>query len=86
MNRILIVIVIIASICCFQSCEEPVRTELTKAEKELVDSIYADRVGMTRKFSDSICDVIYPKIYRNAKDSFYQLYIEEIEAILNGEG
>jgi len=85
-NKLIIVISIIIFVSVFQSCEKPVRTELTKTEKEMVDSIYAEKVGKVRKLSDSICDEIYPILYKNAKDSFYQLYIEEIEAIWNSEG
>ena len=85
MNKILLSILIIFSIIVFQSCEEPVRTILTKEEKVLLDSLYAKRVSGVRKRADSICIAQYQSIFDAARDSFYMNELREIEAIINGE-
>lgn len=76
----------IAAIMWFSSCEEPVRTEMTKDERELLDSLYAKQVGAVRKHADSICDAMYQDLFDSAADSFYSVYEKEIKAIINGEG
>ncbi len=86
MNKVLISISIILVIVGFQSCEEPVRTTLTKEETVLLDSLYAKSVSGIRKKADSICDARYQSIFEAAKDSFYLNELKEIESIINGEG
>lgn len=86
MNKILFSISIILAIAFFQSCDEPVRTVLSKEEKVLLDSLYAKSVSGVRKKADSICVARYPSIFEAAKDSFYLNELKEIEAIINGEG
>lgn len=86
MNKILITFAIICVIIAFQSCDERERTILTGEEKAMLDSLYAKRVSGVRKRADSICDAQYKSVFESAKDSFYQSYVREIEAILNGEG
>ena len=86
MNKILFSVSIIFAIVAFHSCDESERTTLTKEEKVLLDSLYAKKVSRVRKKADSICKAQYQSIFDSAKDSFYQSYVREIEAILNGEG
>lgn len=86
MNKVLFSLAIILVIAVFQSCEEPVRTILTKEEKVQLDSLYAKRVSGVRKQADSICIAQYKSIFDAAKDSFYMNELIEIEAIINGEG
>ncbi len=86
MNKLLISISIISAIVVFNSCDKPERTIMTSEEKAMLDSLYAKRVSGVRKKADSICKARYQSIFDSAKDSFYQSYVKEIEAILNGEG
>ena len=86
MNKLILSLVVILAIVVFNSCDEPERTILTKEEKTLVDSLYAKRVSGVRKRADSICDAQYQSIFDAAKDSFYQIYVKEIQEIFNGEG
>lgn len=69
----------------FMRCDEPERTIMTEAEKEMVDSIYSDVVGKVRKETDSICDARYQEIFDKAADSFYQEYVKEINHMFNRE-
>ena len=85
-NNILLSIVIICVIIAFQSCGERERTLLTGEEKTMLDSLYSKRVSGVRKRADSICEAQYKSMFESAKDSFYQSYVREIEAILKGEG
>jgi hypothetical protein len=85
-NKILLSVSIILAIVAFHSCDKPERTILNSEEKAMLDSLYAKRVSGVRKRADSICEAQYQSIFDSAKDSFYQSYVSEIEAILNGEG
>jgi|TARA_R110000737_G_C14599029_1_gene488765 hypothetical protein len=85
-NKILLSVAIICAIIAFQSCDERERTVLSGEEKSMLDSLYAKRVSGVRKNADSICKAQYQLMFNSAKDSFYQSYVREIEAILNGEG
>jgi|GEM_PF-3733857 len=86
MGRLCVVISVIILISIAQSCEQPERTTMTKAEKDLVDSIYATKVGGVRKEADAQCRRLYQATFDNAVDSFFQLEVREIEQIINGEG
>jgi len=86
MGRICFVICVVLLISVAQSCEPPQRTTLTKAEKDLVDSLYAKKVGDVRKKADSVCVTLYQSTFDNAVDSFFRLEVREIEQIINGEG
>ena len=68
------------------SCDEPERTVMTAEERELLDSLYAKRVPYARKEADSICDAQYQIIFDRIADSIKQVYIEEINEIIHGEG
>lgn len=77
---------VVLFIVVYSSCDEPERTVLTKAERELLDSLYARQVPYARKSADSLCDVIYQDVFDRAADSIKQIYIEEIQEIVEGEG
>lgn len=67
----------------FSCSDPPPRTKLTKAEKELVDSLYAIISGPVRKDADSICDQMFSDLYQYNIDSLEREYLKEIELILN---
>lgn len=80
-------LIILSSAFFLFSCSEPPpRTKLTKAETELVDSLYSDIAGLIRKDGDSICDKIWPDLYQRNVDSIKTEYLKEIELILNEGG
>lgn len=86
MNKILLSICVVLGIMIYSSCEDPVRTVMTNSERDLLDSLYAKRVPYARKQADSICDAQYQIIFDRIADSIKQVYIEEINEIIQGEG
>lgn len=86
MNKVYASLIVILGIVAFHSCETRERTVMNKEEKSLLDSLYAKNVSSVRRMADSICDAQYQRVFDSAKDSFYQSYVKEIEAIFNGEG
>lgn len=82
MNKILLSLLIVLCIMAYSSCDEPERTVLTPAEKELMDSLYAKHVSYARKEADSICDATYQIMFDRFADSIKQVYINEIKQIV----
>jgi len=66
---------VVLMIAVYSSCDEPERTVMTKGERELLDSLYA-----------TICKANYQIIFDRAADSIKQIYIQEIQEIIEGEG
>ena len=77
---------IVFLIVFFSNCDEPERTELTRAEKALVDSLYGKKVPYMRKYADTISDATYQGMFDRAADSIKLIYIQEIKEIVEGEG
>ena len=86
MNRLLLVIGVLLLVVVYSSCDKNERTVLTASEKELLDSLYTQKVPYYRKRADSICKATYQVTFDRAADSIKQVYIQEIKEILEGEG
>ncbi|MDF1696671.1 MAG: hypothetical protein P1U56_12595 [Saprospiraceae bacterium] len=86
MIRVGLSFILIGFILIVASCDEPERTIMTSAEREMVDSLYAKRVPYARKEADSICNATYQMMFDHAADSIKQVYIDEIKEIVEGEG
>lgn len=85
-NKLYIAFLFFISGILYFSCEQPERTVLTSAERELVDSLYSKGVAAARKEADSICDATYQAMFDRVADSIKQVYIDEIREIVEGEG
>jgi len=85
-NRLLLACCLLLGMAAFQSCDDPERTTLTYAERELLDSLYSRKVPYARMKADSICKATYQSIFDRAADSIKLVYIEEIKQIIKGEG
>ncbi len=83
MNKLISISIVCSFFFMLVSCEDPVRTELNKVEKKLLDSLYSKKVSYVRQEMDSICKAEHQVLFDIAVDSFYQSYIKEIIEIYN---
>lgn len=77
-----ILVFILFSVVLF-SCVEEERTELNSFEKDLVDSLYQERISYLRKELDSTCTANEQRYFENYVDSLKAAYLEDIEHIEN---
>lgn len=72
-------------ICClfifslFVACEEDTTPKITKADIEIIDTLYLDRLKTFRPYLDSICDANFDSLVTTAVDSMLIERMEEIE-------
>ncbi|RMF04752.1 MAG: hypothetical protein D6772_00165 [Bacteroidetes bacterium] len=61
--------------------EPEVRLRLTPAERNKIDTIYQERIGVLRLRWDSLCEARFDSIVVHARDSIVQERLEEEAAL-----
>lgn len=77
-------IFLFSSIILFSCSSEPVKVKLSPSEKNLIDSLYKDRIIGISSELDSLCIIYREENFQRIKDSVIAIRLQEIEQILPG--
>lgn len=76
----IIILVVTFGLSCTKS---PTKYELSRAERQVVDSTFRVRRNLIKEEIDSICTMERKKNAQHLKDSLIKVRLEEIENVMN---
>ena len=82
MRRIRYIILLIACIYMgSSSCTDEIRP-LSKAEMNMIDTLYINETELLKVELDSLCKLEYDRVYKQSVDSIKAVRLKEIKSIL----